>query len=77
MHVLERSTNDSCSRLGKQLAEVTALLRGIGASYALIGGLALASHKVIRATQGVDLLVPLDMSSEVDEELCKLGYECR
>ena len=41
------------SRLGKQIAEAAAALNAIGARYALIGGLALASHKVIRATQDV------------------------
>ncbi len=45
------------SRLGKQIAEVAAALNAIGARFALIGGLALASHKVVRATQDVDLLV--------------------
>lgn len=45
------------SRLGRQIAEVTAALRGIGAQFALIGGLALASHNVVRGTQDVDLLV--------------------
>ena len=45
------------SRLGRQISEVTALLRRIDSPFALIGGLALASHNVIRATQDVDLLV--------------------
>lgn len=64
------------SRLGRQISEVTASLRSIGASYALIGGLALASHKVIRATQDVDLLVDLDDADAIEAELEKLGYRC-
>jgi hypothetical protein len=36
------------SRLGRQIAEVTTALQRVGAPYALIGGLALASHHVIR-----------------------------
>ena len=44
------------SRLGKQIVEVTEALRRIDAPFALIGGLALASHNVVRATQDVDLL---------------------
>lgn len=64
------------SRLGKQLAEVAELLRRIDAPYALIGGLALASHNVVRATQDVDLLVPLDRADELDERLKELGYQC-
>jgi hypothetical protein len=43
------------SRLGKQIAESTDALNRIGARYALIGGLALGSHNVVRATLGVDL----------------------
>jgi len=64
------------SRLGRQIAEVTAVLKRIGASYALIGGLALASHKVIRATQDVDLLTDQDRADEIHVELTKLGYRC-
>ncbi len=62
------------SRLGNQLSEVTAALRRAGARYALIGGLALASHNVIRATQDVDLLTDLDKADEIEAELMKLGY---
>ena len=62
------------SRLGRQISEVTASLRSIGASYALIGGLALASHNVIRATQDVDLLVDLEKADAIEAELEKLGY---
>jgi hypothetical protein len=64
------------SRLGKQLAEVTGLLRSLGTSYALIGGLALASHNVIRATQDVDLLIELEQADRIDRELIALGYQC-
>jgi len=53
------------SRLGRQIAEVTTALRGIGAQFALIGGLALASHKVVRGTQDVDLLVDSDRADDV------------
>jgi len=45
------------SRLGRQIAEIAAVLNALGIPFALIGGLALASHKVVRATQDVDLLV--------------------
>jgi hypothetical protein len=64
------------SRLGKQIAEVTALLRTIDASYALIGGLALAPHNVIRGTQDVDLLVALDKADAIDRALVEYGYRC-
>ena len=64
------------SRLANQLAEVAGVLRQLGAAYALIGGLALAAHKVIRGTQDVDLLVDLDNSQVIDAALLKLGYHC-
>jgi predicted nucleotidyltransferase len=62
------------SRLGKQLAEVTGTLQRVGARYALIGGLALASHRVIRATQDVDLLTEIEKAEEIEAELIKIGY---
>lgn len=64
------------SRLGRQLQEVTTALQNIGARYALIGGLALASHNVIRATQDIDLLVEQDAADEIETELTRLGYRC-
>ncbi len=64
------------SRLGKQIAEVAAALNAAGVHFALIGGLALASHKVIRATQDVDLLADADKADEIEAELLKLGYRC-
>jgi hypothetical protein len=64
------------SRLGAQLRQVAAALEQIGARYALIGGLALASHKVIRATQDVDLLVEAERVDEIDAKLVELGYRC-
>ncbi len=68
-------TNAS-SRLGKQLEEAIAALDGVGARFALIGGLALAPHKVVRATQDVDLLVDADLADAVDQALVTLGYRC-
>ena len=64
------------SRLGRQIVEVTAAFQGIGAEFALIGGLALASHKVVRATQDVDLLVDADQATAVETALIGLGYRC-
>lgn len=64
------------SRLGRQIAEVTAALRGIDAQFALIGGLAVASHNVVRATQDVDLLVDADKADDIHAALLGLGYQC-
>ena len=64
------------SRLGRQIQEVLASLDGIGVACALIGGLALVPHKVIRATQDVDLLTDAEQADLVDGELQALGYRC-
>ncbi len=64
------------SRLGKQLEEAIATFEKIGARFALIGGLALAPHKVVRATQDVDFLIDADLADAVDVELSALGYKC-
>jgi hypothetical protein len=66
----------SVSRLGRQIEEVVATLNAMGAQFALIGGLALASHKVIRATQDVDLLTDVDIADQIDTAFTKLGYRC-
>lgn len=62
------------SRLASQIAEAVGALGGIEARFALIGGLALASHKVVRATQDVDLLVESERADAIDAELVRLGY---
>lgn len=64
------------SRLGRQLEEVIATLGSIGARCALIGGLALAPHKVVRATQDIDLLTDGGMADAIDRALQGLGYRC-
>jgi hypothetical protein len=64
------------SRLGKQIAEVAAALNANSVGFALIGGLALASHKVVRATQDVDLLADSERADDIDAQLAQLGYRC-
>jgi hypothetical protein len=64
------------SRLGKQIEEIIAALNGVGVRFALIGGLALASHKVIRATRDIDLLTDIKSADEIDRLLTRLGYRC-
>lgn len=64
------------SRLGKQLAQVVSALDGEGVRFALIGGLALASHKVIRATQDLDLLIDADDGDRAERLLAETGYRC-
>jgi len=62
------------SRLGRQVEEATVALQSIGAPFALIGGLALAPHKVVRATQDVDLLVDAVRADDVEQLFMALGY---
>jgi len=62
------------SRLGRQIHEVTNALRAIDAPCALIGGLALASHRVVRATQDIDLLVEAHRADEIEAALLPLRY---
>jgi hypothetical protein len=66
----------AASRRGRQLEEVIASLSKVNARFALIGGLALASHKVIRATQDIDLLTDCEKAEDIDRELVALGYQC-
>lgn len=64
------------SRLGAQIEEIIGTLDAVGARFALIGGLALASHKVVRATSDVDLLTDAGTSEQIDQEMTRLGYRC-
>lgn len=68
------SAMNPTSRLGRQLSEILHALNEAGVRSALIGGLALSSHKVIRATQDVDLLVELEAADVVEREVARLGY---
>lgn len=69
-------TVSTLSRLGKQIEETIAALNSVGVRFALIGGLALASHKVIRATRDIDLLTDVKSADEIDRLLTRLGYRC-
>ncbi len=64
------------SRLVKQLKAAIDAFEQMGADFALIGGLALASHKVVRATQDIDLLIDADLADAVERGLSALGYKC-
>lgn len=64
----------SNSRLAKQLTEVAVTLEQSSVRWALIGGLALAPHKVVRATQDIDVLVDFDRADVVDAAMKKLSY---
>jgi hypothetical protein len=63
----------AASRLGRQLEEVIATLSKVDARFALIGGLALASHKVIRATQDLEDIKALIAANR---QALKFGRRC-
>ena len=47
-----------------------------GTEPALIGGLAVVAHQVVRATQDVDFLVEAEVADKIHESLLDLGYKC-
>jgi hypothetical protein len=67
----------AASRLGRQLEELLAELNSSRTSYALIGGLALSPHGIVRGTADIDLLVDTSAGERVDAMLRKLGYQCQ
>lgn len=64
------------SRLVDQIKEALAAFAGSKTPPALIGGLALAVHRVIRATQDVDFLVDTEDGEGLHAALLGLGYRC-
>lgn len=64
------------ARLVDQIREALAAFTGGKTSPALIGGLALAAHQVVRATQDVDFLVDADDADRLHGILLGLGYRC-
>ena len=64
------------SRLVDQIKQAVAAFVGCKTSPALIGGLALAAHQVVRATRDVDFLADADDADRLHEILLALGYRC-
>lgn len=64
------------SRLLRQLEEALQAMRVCKQPPALIGGLAVIAHKVVRATTDVDLLVAVEDADRVHQAILALGYEC-
>lgn len=63
-------------RLVDQIKQAVAAFVGCRTTPALIGGLALAAHQVVRATRGVDFLVDADDADRLHGILLDLGYRC-
>ncbi|MHB8404562.1 MAG: nucleotidyltransferase family protein [Gammaproteobacteria bacterium] len=65
------------SRLAEQIQQAVAAFEGCKTPPALIGGVALAAHEIVRATRDVDFLVDAADADHLHAVLTKLGYQCR
>ena len=63
-------------RIVDQIREALVLFQGLSHPPALIGGLALAAHRVPRATQDIDFLVDADDAETLHKLLIEHGYQC-
>lgn len=64
------------SRLVEQIKQALIAFVGCKTPPALIGGLALAAHQVVRATRDVDFLADADDADRLHGILLGLGYRC-
>lgn len=64
------------AKLADQIREALAAFAGLRTPPALIGGLALAAHRVVRATRDVDFLVDAQDADRLHAQLLDLGYRC-
>lgn len=64
------------ARLVDQIKEALQAFIGLHTPPALIGGLALAAHNVVRATRDVDFLADADDADRLHVLLLGLGYQC-
>ncbi len=62
--------------LATQIREALSMFALAGTKPALIGGLAVVAHQVVRATQDVDFLLQAEAADKVHEAVLKLGYQC-
>ena len=64
------------SNLAEQIREALSMFARNGTEPALIGGLAVVAHQVVRATKDVDFLVEAEAADRVHAALLDLGYQC-
>lgn len=64
------------SRLVEQIKQAVAAFADCKMQPALIGGMALAMHQVVRATRDVDFLADADDAERLHEILLALRYRC-
>jgi hypothetical protein len=64
------------SNLAEQIREALSMFARNATEPALIGGLAVVAHQVVRATKDVDFLVEAEAADKVHHALLDLGYQC-
>ena len=64
------------ARLAEQLREALQAFRVCAQPPALIGGLALSAHRVVRATRDLDFLAAAADAERLHQALLALGYDC-
>ena len=64
------------AKLADQIREALAMFARSGTKPALIGGLAVVAHQVVRATKDVAFLVEAEAAGKVHDALLDLGYQC-
>ena len=64
------------ANLSDQIREALSMFARNETEPALIGGLAVVAHQVVRATQDVDFLVEAEAADKVHDALLDLGYQC-
>lgn len=62
--------------LAEQIREALTMFANSDTQPALIGGLAVAVHQVVRATKDVDFLVAAEVADKIHNALLNLGYCC-
>ena len=62
--------------LAEQIREALSMFARNDTEPALIGGLAVVAHQVVRATQDVDFLLEAEAADRVHGALLDLGYRC-
>ena len=64
------------ANLADQIREALTMFARSGTKPALIGGLAVVAHQVIRATKDVDFLVEAEAAGTIHNALLELSYKC-
>jgi hypothetical protein len=64
------------SNLAEQIREALSMFARNCTEPALIGGLAVVAHQVVRATKDVDFLVEAEAADRVHDALLDLDYQC-